>query len=42
VIFKKYGSGYQRVHKAIQNYHTMRFQYEESDDGFMVTVEYTQ
>ncbi len=39
---EKYGSGYQRVRKAIQDYPSMTFQYEESGDGFMVTVEYRQ
>jgi len=39
---EKYGSGYQRIRKAIQDYPTMTFNYEESGDGYMVTVEYSQ
>lgn len=35
------GSGYQRIRKAIQGYPTMTFDYEESGDGYMVTVGYT-
>lgn len=36
------GSGYQRIRKAIQDYPTMTFEYEESGDGYMVTIGYTQ
>ncbi len=39
---EKYGSGYQRIRKVIQDYSTMTFDYEESGDGYMVTIEYTQ
>ena len=39
---EKYGSGYQRIRKAIQDYPTMTFDYEESGDGYMVTVGYAQ
>ena len=39
---EKYGSGYQRIRKVIQDYPTMTFYYEESGDGYMVTIAYTQ
>ncbi len=39
---EKYGSGYQRIRNAIKDYPTMNFDYEESGDGYMVTVDYRQ
>lgn len=39
---EKYGSGYQRIRNAIKDYPTMTFEYEESGDGYMVTVDYRQ
>jgi ATP-dependent DNA helicase RecG len=39
---EKYGSGYQRIRKAIQDYPSMMFDYEESGDGYMVTLGYNQ
>ena len=37
---EKYGSGYQRIRQAIQDYPSMTFEYEESGDGYLVTVAY--
>ena len=37
---EKYGSGYLRVRKALREYPSMNFQYEESGDGFLVTLSY--
>jgi len=34
--------GYQRIRKSIQDYPTMAFTYEESGDGYMITISYTQ
>ena len=39
---EKYGSGYQRIRQAIQDYPSMPFEYEESGDGYVVTVAYSQ
>ena len=33
---EKYGSGYIRVREAIRAYNTMKFDYEESGDGYLV------
>ena len=38
---EKYGSGYIRVRKEITAYPTMRFEYEECGDGYMVSLDYT-
>jgi ATP-dependent DNA helicase RecG len=38
---EKYGSGYIRVREAISEYPTMNFDYEETGDGFLVTLTYT-
>ena len=35
---EKYGSGYIRVREEIKSYPTMRFDYEESGDGYLVTL----
>jgi ATP-dependent DNA helicase RecG len=39
---EKYGSGYIRVREEIKSYPTMRFDYEESGDGYLVTLGYSQ
>jgi ATP-dependent DNA helicase RecG len=39
---EKYGSGYLRVRKEIADYPTMDFQYEESGDGYLVRLEYSE
>jgi predicted HTH transcriptional regulator len=39
---EKYGSGYQRIRNAIKDYTTMTFDYQESGDGFIVTIGYQQ
>jgi ATP-dependent DNA helicase RecG len=39
---EKYGSGYLRVRKAIADYPSMIFGYEESGDGFLVTLSYSR
>jgi len=39
---EKYGSGFIRVRKEIAEYPTMEFAYEESGDGFLVTVSYRE
>ena len=39
---EKYGSGYIRVRREIADYPTMRFDYEESGDGYFVSVSYQQ
>ena len=39
---EKYGSGYQRIRNAIKDYPTMTFDYQESGDGFIVTIGYQQ
>ena len=39
---EKYGSGYIRIRKAIQTYSTMAFDYEESGDGYLATLSYTE
>jgi len=36
----KYGSGFIRVRGEIESYPTMTFEYEESGDGFLVTLRY--
>lgn len=37
---EKYGSGFIRVRGEIKSYPTMTFEYEESGDGFLVTLKY--
>lgn len=37
---EKYGSGYIRVRQEIAQYPTMRFDYEESGDGYLVNMNY--
>jgi ATP-dependent DNA helicase RecG len=37
---EKYGSGYIRVRREIAAYPTMHFSYEESGDGYLVTLNY--
>lgn len=39
---EKYGSGYLRVRKEVADYPTMTFQYEESGDGYLVRLEYSE
>jgi len=39
---EKYGSGYIRVREAIKEFNTMMFDYEESGDGYLVTLSYTE
>lgn len=39
---EKYGSGYIRIRREIADYPTMTFDYEESGDGFLVTVSYQE
>jgi len=39
---EKYGSGYIRVRREIADYPTMRFDYEESGDGFLASVSYQE
>jgi len=39
---EKYGSGFIRVRREIAEYPTMEFSYEESGDGFLVTVSYRE
>jgi len=39
---EKYGSGYIRVREEIKSYPTMRFDYEESGDGYLVSLGYSQ
>lgn len=39
---EKYGSGYIRVREEIKSYPTMRFDYEESGDGYLVALGYSQ
>ncbi|MCD4832927.1 MAG: hypothetical protein K8R31_03965 [Bacteroidales bacterium] len=38
---EKYGSGYIRVREAIREYPTMKFDYKEIGDGFLVSLSYT-
>lgn len=38
---EKYGSGYLRVRKALTEYPSMDFEYEESGDGFLVILRYS-
>ncbi|PHS41732.1 MAG: ATP-dependent DNA helicase [Sulfurovum sp.] len=37
---EKYGSGYTRVRKELEQYPTMKFNYEEMGNGYLVTVAY--
>jgi len=37
---EKYGSGFIRIRGEIESYPTMTFEYEESGDGFLVTLRY--
>ena len=37
---EKYGSGYLRVREEIKKYPTMEFKYEESGNGYLVTLQY--
>jgi len=37
---EKYGSGYIRVREAIADYPTMKFEYEEMGNGYLVTISY--
>ena len=39
---EKYGSGYIRVRKEIQEYPTLTFDYQEIANGFLVTLSYTE
>ena len=39
---EKYGSGYVRVREAILEYPSMKFDYEESGDGYLVTLSYQE
>ena len=39
---EKYGSGFIRVRKAIENYPTMKFEFRESGDGFISEFSYTE
>ena len=39
---KKYGAGYIRVRKELAAYPTMSFDYEESGDGYFVSVNYRE
>ena len=38
---EKYGSGFVRIREEIAAYSTMQFQYEESGDGFIASLAYT-
>ncbi len=38
---EKYGSGYIRVREAIREYPTMKFDYKEIGDGFLISLSYT-
>jgi ATP-dependent DNA helicase RecG len=40
IDIEKYGSGFIRVRGEIESYPTMTFEYEESGDGFLVTLRY--
>jgi ATP-dependent DNA helicase RecG len=42
IQIEKYGSGYIRVRQEIAAYPTMRFDYEESGDGYLVSVNYQE
>ncbi len=37
---EKYGSGYIRVREEIKEYPTMKFEYEEVGNGYLVTISY--
>ena len=39
---EKYGSGYIRVRKEISSYPTMKFEYEEMGNGYLVTLSYEE
>ena len=39
---EKYGTGYIRVRKELAAYPTMSFDYEESGDGYFVSVNYRE
>ncbi len=39
---EKYGSGYIRVRKEIATYPTMKFEYEELGNGYLVTLRYEE
>ena len=39
---EKYGSGYIRIRKEIAEYPSMSFDYEESGDGYLVTLRYKE
>jgi len=39
---EKYGSGFIRIREEIRNYPTMAFRYEESGDGFLVSLSYQE
>jgi ATP-dependent DNA helicase RecG len=38
---EKYGSGFLRIREAISSYPTMKMEFKEISDGFMVTLSYT-
>jgi ATP-dependent DNA helicase RecG len=38
---EKYGSGYIRIREEIKSYPTMKFEYKESGNGYLVTISYT-
>ena len=38
---EKYGSGYIRIREDIKNYPTMKFEYRENGNGYLVTISYT-
>ena len=39
---EKYGSGYIRVRKGIRSYPTMKLEYEEMGNGYLVTLSYEE
>lgn len=39
---EKYGSGFVRIREEIKSYPTMKFDFEEVPNGFLVTLHYTQ
>ncbi|MCJ7617841.1 MAG: hypothetical protein MUO43_15025, partial [Desulfobacterales bacterium] len=39
---EKYGSGYIRIRLEISAYSTMKFDYEENGDGFLVKLSYAE
>ena len=39
---EKYGSGFRRIREELSEYPTMKIEYEEISNGFLVTVSYTE